>query len=93
MLKDDSEKVKQNEHEYDYITYNSFIKLGNYFSKIMSEYIHAVNTTNCWICAAFPKSTNTDILYHHIPLSYAVSCAVIISVADEVLPFGKRSQI
>ena len=47
VIKNDTEAVKQNEQEYDHITYTSFIKSGNYFSKIMSEYIHVVNTTNC----------------------------------------------
>ena len=71
-------------HTYDHITFNSFVKLGNYFSKIPMEYVYAANASHCWVCAALPKSTHSDVLYRHIPLSYALSCFVVISVTNEV---------
>ena len=57
VTNNDTKVVKQDVHVYSSITYNSFIMSGNYFSKIMYKYVHASNTTNCWIYTALPKST------------------------------------
>ena len=49
VVVDNTKGEEEDVHNLNHVTYNSFVKSANYFTKIMLEYVHAVNVTNCWM--------------------------------------------
>ncbi|XP_078521755.1 uncharacterized protein LOC144791000 [Lissotriton helveticus] len=56
---------------------------SNAYAKLLYEYIDAMEVKNCYVCMQLPASVDKGIRYHHFPLTYGITCSLLLSIFYE----------
>ncbi|XP_078520394.1 uncharacterized protein LOC144785288 [Lissotriton helveticus] len=53
---------------------------SNAYAKLLYEYVDAMEVKDCYVCMQLPASVDEGIRYHHLPLTYGITCSLLLSI-------------
>lgn len=67
----------------DHFLHNGSLKIdfsSNVYAMFQNEYTNTMDVGECFICMQIPSSVADGVTYHHLPLTYGISCSVLASL-------------
>ncbi|KAJ1210872.1 hypothetical protein NDU88_006234 [Pleurodeles waltl] len=51
----------------------------NVFYRLLTEYVETMDAKDCYVCTQIPTSVKEGVTYHHMPLTYGITCSIVMS--------------
>ncbi|KAJ1167480.1 hypothetical protein NDU88_007871 [Pleurodeles waltl] len=51
----------------------------NVFYRLLTEYVETMDAKDCYVCTQIPTSEKEGVTYHHMPLTYGITCSIVMS--------------
>lgn len=52
----------------------------NAYAKLLYSFVDTMEAKDCYVCMRLPASVNEGMMYHHLPLTYGISCSILLSL-------------